>query len=43
MDAVRAKLCFIIVHICCKIWNSSLYHKYVVIWCAQQSCRRSKV
>jgi hypothetical protein len=35
MHVVRAKFCFIIVHICCEIWNSSLYHKYMVIWCAQ--------
>jgi hypothetical protein len=41
MHVVRAKFCFIIVHICCKIWNNNLYHKYVVIRRAQKSCRGS--
>jgi len=41
---VRAKFCFVVVNtcICFKIWNSSLYHKYMVIWYAQQSCRSSR-
>lgn len=41
MHVVSAKFCFIIVNICFKIWNSSFYHKYMVIWYAQQSCRSS--